>query len=455
MTVFLLLCAGCANLETQRKHYEPVTAELKSGNTLAAAEKLEKAYTDGKFPAKDRLLYYLDAGLLHYYAGDYDSSILRLQAGESAAEELFTKSIRRAAVSLLLNDNVLEYAGEDYEILYSNLICALAYLQKKDVEGSFVEIRRANLKLELLEQKYNEAARMLREGADKDTNQINIDYQSKEVRFNNDAFARWLSMHLYAQAGKYDDARIDHDLLKEAFVTQPHIYNFTPPDVRYSADSGKAILSVVGLSGLAPTKEAFTLRLRTDKQLDLVQILYTDSENKEVEYGHLPMNVKEDYFFEFAIPRVAGRASAISKVRASANGKLLGELSLIEDITTVAKETFEAKRSLIYLRSVARAVAKGLINHQQKSKVKDDGLGGWLKKALVDVVTDLSEAADLRTTQYLPGRVQIADFQVEPGTYDVTVSFLDSYGSEIERRIMPQVTVSPGQFNLVQAFSPK
>lgn len=453
--VFAMSILGCANLQTQRGHYEPITAELKQENFAAAAQKMEAAKADGKFPGKDRLLYYLDAGLLYYYAGDFDSSIERLQTAEQSSEDLFTKSISRAALSVLLNDNVLEYAGEDYEILYTNLICALAYMEKGNVEDAFVEIRRANLKLELLEQKYNDAARVLRDGAEKDTAQVKIDYEAKKIKFNNDAFARWLSMHLYAQAGKYDDARIDHDLLREAFLTQPHIYDFPTPNVAYQADSGKAILSVAGFLGLAPTKEGFALRIRTDKQLGLVQVLYTDTENKDQEYGHLPIPVKADYYFKFAIPRIVARPSTIAKVQVSIGETQLGELAMLEDVSSVAKETFEAKKSLIYLRSIARAVAKGLTTHQAKKKADDGGLTGWLKKAAIDVAADATEAADLRSSQYLPGKIHVADFQIAPGTYDVTLTFLASNGTVVEKKVIPNVAVRPGGFNLVQAFSPK
>jgi hypothetical protein len=441
----IFIIAGCGAVATQNKFYAPVTEELKSGRYEAALKKFES--NRKKFDEKDRFLYYVDSGALYHYAGVYDSSIARLSLAENAAEELFTKSISRAAASLLLNDNILEYAGEDYEVLYTNLLKALSFASLGKYEDAFVEIRRANLKLDLLEQKYVGAAAILNRNKPPDA--PDMTYEHKSVRFNNDAFARYLSMHMYAASGKLDDARIDFDLLEEAFATQPHIYNFAMPDVVYSSDSG-TVLSVVGLVGLSPVKEAVNLRIRTDKDLDLVQVLYTDSENQDTEYGHLPWPVNEDYYFKFAIPKMISRSTSIGVVRVYADSQFIGELQLLEDVSAVAQETFEAKKSLIYLRSVARAVAKGLTTHKLKEKVDSGGAGGWLKKAAVDVGSDITENADLRCSHFLPGRILVLDVELPPGEYDLMIEMLDQDGHVLDQVQYRDYTIRAGNFNLLQ-----
>lgn len=449
-----VLSCGCSSVATRRGFYDPIVADVRSENYPGAVVKIEKALEENKFTKKDRFLYFLDAGLALHYAGNYQLSNEKLQLAEEAAEELFTKSISRAAASVLLNDNVLEYSGEDYEILYANLIKALNYLALGEFDEAFVEIRRANNKLGLLEDKYAEAAREYQRGAEADTTKTGIDYKPKHVRFYNDAFARYLSMHLYAADDKPDDARIDYNFLTEAFESQPFVYNFAQPEVFYQAEN-KAILSVVALAGLGPRKEAFTLRLRTDKDLGLVQILYTDSDGREAEYGHLPLPVEADYYFKFAIPRVDARPSDIGRIRLLANGIEVGELRLLEDVAAVAEETFEAKKSLIYLRSVARAVAKGLVAHNMKKKADTGGLEGWLKKAAIDVATDVSENADLRSAQLLPGKVYVGDFALEPGIYDLAVEFYAADGLLISRDVFTGYNVTSSGLNLIEAISPR
>ncbi len=455
LLVMTLLTAGCGSVRTQTGFYEPVHTNLQAGSFEQAAAGIEKAKEDGKYQHKDRLVYYLDAGMVYHYASLLDSSNARLHLAESSAEELFTRSVSREATSMLLNDNVLEYPGEDYEILYANLIKCLNYVRKNETEAAFVEVRRANLKLELLEQKYADAAKEMTRASRTDTLDFDIEYAVDEVHFHNDAFARYLSMHMYAADRKWDDARIDHEFLQQAFSRQPHVYQFDMPDVKYRASDGKSIVSVVGLAGLSPTKEAFELRIRSDKDLNLIQVLYTDTDGREAEYGHLPIDLGVDLYFKFAIPRIERRPSSVRTARVYANDTHIGDLQLIEDLYLVAEETFRARKSLIYFKTIGRALAKALANYKLKKKVDSGGLAGWLKKAAVDVVTDITEGADLRCCRTLPGKIYVGDFELEPGTYDLRIEFIDHAGQTLDITYYPQYRVLERGLNLVEALSLK
>ena len=449
----MFAAVSCSSVATRKKFYEPITTDVKSQNYKGAYLKIESARDKNKYSKKDRLLYYLDSGFAAHYASLFDTSNVKLTRAEEAADDLFTKSISRAATSILLNDNVLEYSGEDYEVLYTNLIKTLNYLSIGQFDEAFVEVRRANLKLELLDQKYGNAAKTLQNGVEGDTAGVKINYDLAKVRFNNDAFARYLSMHMYAADGKMDDARIDYDYMVRAFNEQPFIYNFPMPDVKYAPDSsGNTIVNVVALSGLSPVKEAVNLRIRTDKDLGLVQVLYTDGEKKDSEYGHLPLPVKADYYFKFALPKVASRESIVHGIRFLADSKVVGDLHLIEDVSMVAEETFQAKKSMIYFRTIARAVFKGLVTHEAKQKVDTGGFEGWLKKAAIDVGADITENADLRCSQLLPGRIYVGDFELAPGVYDLRVEFIGSGGGVIYSQNFPGYEVKSRGINLVEAI---
>lgn len=448
-----LLCSGCASLSTQTKYYEQIRRDLRGGNTAAAITALERARQEGKFAEKDRFLYYFDSGLAYHFADSFAVSNRRLDLAEQAAGELFTKSISRAAASLVLNDNVLEYAGEDYEVLYANLFKALNYLALDNFEAAFVEIRRANLKLQQLEQKYFDAARTFRAAQATDSTRPMLAYDVKPSRFANSAFARYLSMHMYAAAGQWDDARIDHDLLAEAFATQPEVYNFPMPAVDYQS-TGFGQLSVVALIGSAPEKRDLKLRLRTDKQLDLIQILYDGATDDGPVYGQFPAPIAEDYYFKFAIPVMTPGATAVQRVRIVVDGEPIGELQLLEDISKVAAETFEAKKTLIYLRTVARALAKGLAAHELKAKIDKDDVGSWLLKFAVDVGTDVLENADLRCSRLLPAKIYAGDFTLPPSHYDVRAEFLDDAGAVVTVISRPGFAIVANHFNLANLFCP-
>ncbi|MGR5489135.1 hypothetical protein ACPV5F_25140, partial [Vibrio alfacsensis] len=46
--------------------------------------------------------------------------------------------------ALAVNDNITEYVPPDYELGYLHLYLGLNYIQKNDLEGALVEVRRAN-----------------------------------------------------------------------------------------------------------------------------------------------------------------------------------------------------------------------------------------------------------------------------------------------------------------------
>lgn len=446
--VLAVVAGGCGSMATRTGFYEPATEAVRAGQPDSAVAVIEAARLDGKYSEKDRLVYFLDAGFLNHFSGRYEASNEKLLLADAAAEELFTKSISKAALSMLLNDNALEYSGEDYEILYGNLISALNYAALGQFDDAFVEIRRSNLMLQKLEQKYADAKRQLDRGSPDDTAHIEIDYEIDKVRFLNDAFARWLSMHMYAADGKFDDADIDYSLMVAAYQEQPHIYGFDVPTVKYhSAD--QAVLSVVSMIGLAPVKESLSLRIRTDKDLGLVQVLYDGTGEEDTEYTHFPINVGADYYFKFAIPQLVDRPSEVGAVQVLVDSVSVGYLQLIEDVGQVVRETYSARKTMTLVRSVGRAVVKGLATHKLKKEADTGGFGGWLKKAAIDVASDFTENADLRCSRFLPGRILIGDFEIAPGRHSIEFVFKDHNGHELGRTSFHDYPVSSSGLNLL------
>lgn len=443
---YCLTLSGCASMATRRAFYQPVEQAVANQQFPTALAQLRSSAERGKFASKDRLLYYLDAGYLSYYCGEYDSALVFLHQAESTADELFTKSISTAAASLLLNDNALAYAGEDYELVYVNLIKALCYLSQGKFDDALVEIRRVNLRLEGLTQKYGTVATMMQAAAAGDSTHPQLPITVDGSQFSNSAFARLLGLLLFAADGRPDDARIAHDQLTASFVAQPNLYPFQQPTVDRLERSDPP-LTIIALVGRAPRKESFTLRLRTDKELDLVQVLTTDSDGNESEYGHFPLPVSEDYYFKFAIPRLVDRPSEISSIRVGQAGREAARFSLLEDVSLIAHDSFRARSSLVYVRTLARAIVKGLATHKLKKKADTGGFEGWLKKAAIDVGADLTEAADLRSSQFLPGKIYVA--QVPYNAADsLSIEYYDAGNLLVDREAIQPVFIGRRQLPL-------
>lgn len=148
-----LLLAGCAPLF--RSHdfaangltrYDDRLRRLASEGradsalALAAPERAEVG---------DELLRLQYEGLLAHYAGRWEESNAALQAAATLAEERYTRSLSRAALSLLTSDNVLPYRPPGTERLLLHYYGALNYLRAGDEESAAVEARRLSHLLNL------------------------------------------------------------------------------------------------------------------------------------------------------------------------------------------------------------------------------------------------------------------------------------------------------------------
>jgi hypothetical protein len=190
-----LLLNSCSSLFTQTAHFQAIEEKIGEQDFASAANQLA-SYKNKHYKAKDRVLFYLDMGLLHHYNRDYSKSVEYLTEAEDAIDFLFTKSVSRGAASLLLNDNVLEYSGEDYEDIYINVFKAINFIKLDEFDKAFVEIRRLNEKLNVLEDKYRDLARSLQQAEEAE-----IDFEPGSNRFHNSILGRYLSMLIYRSEG--------------------------------------------------------------------------------------------------------------------------------------------------------------------------------------------------------------------------------------------------------------
>ncbi len=141
LLILVFIAISCSSVVTSTVHYNAVDNFVNQDRFAEAVNALENSKKES-FDYKDRVLYWIDLGLLNHYANNDSLAIENLQLADFAIEELYTKSVSKAAVSMLLNDNALDYSGEDYENIYINVFKSLAYYREGLSESSLVEIRR-------------------------------------------------------------------------------------------------------------------------------------------------------------------------------------------------------------------------------------------------------------------------------------------------------------------------
>lgn len=447
LIIILFTSIGCSNIRTRDAYKESLLDNVQKRNFSGALQIIEDT-KEKSFSEKDRVLYSLYRGVLLHYNQEYQESNEALDLAEEAIEELFTKSISRAASTMLLNDNTFAYAGEDYEDIYINIFKTLNYINLGQAESAFVEVRKVNDKLNLLEDKYKAYAK---EYNNSDDSKISIDIKS--IQFNNSALARFLSMMLYRADRQFDDVRIDNMYLEEVYTLNAHIYNFSKPDLTGFTEikMGNAKLNFISFTGLAPEKYPLNYRVATAENMIIV---FVDDGNEVDGQQFFFPGVAGGYYFKFSVPRMRERTSEISKITIEVGDKKIGELDKIEDINRIAKETFEIRANMAYVRAITRTVVKGVasILAQQEMEKRTGELGGLLTKLGAAALTEASEAADLRSCFIFPGFAYIGDYDVSPGTYNIKINFVDRYNNVVYTEFLNDYEVKENKINLIESY---
>ena len=449
----VLLLSGCASMSTNKEHLATTEQMLARHDYAAAANTVLRARDVGYTP-KERVVFWLDLGMLEHYAAQWDSSNTNLTDAEDAIEELFTKSVSKAALSLLLNDNALDYSGEDYEDIYLNVFKALNYVHLGLPDEALVEVRRIDGKVRLLQDKYQKLAKGYQQSAD-----AKLDIKTGESRFHTSALAQWMAMLLYRADRKYDDARIALEGISTAFANQAQLYPFSRPNLEsYLAPADRARLDVVSFVGRCPDKKARTLYIHTEK--DLIIIAATEENpRKHQELEELDVfpweGVEEGYHFKFQLPYLEPIGTEVQRVRLLIDGMPAGNLDLIESLENVAMDTWKIKEPMVYLKTIIRATAKGLLAEQGKQKMTNelgDGFLGFAARLATDIAVDATENADLRISRFFPAQALVGEFGVEPGPHQLTVEYYNTHGVLMFSDNLGEVDVTLTGVNLVESF---
>ena len=431
VSISLALCiTSCvsANLD-----YTEVDSEIHSSDYSDALNIIESKVSY-YYGLNDKVLVYLDKGILEHFAGYYEKSNENLHKAEVQIEKNFTKSISQALGQALINDTVADYAGETYEDIYTNIFKCLNYIHLNKIEDAMVEIRRFDNKMKVVGHEYQgiiDAQKKKCNSADELSAMSDAD---SEVKFHNSAFARYLSMLLYRTAGDYSSAKIDYEKIKDAFKYQPEIYNFGMPqnlEDELVMPEDKARVNVVCFTGKSPIKVEEVIRL--------------------------PLG---DTYFKFAIPILARRPTEIYGIQAVFRAHESDEvyklnLHAIESIENIASETYKQHFAAIYGRAVGRAFGKAI-----KSGVygfiaensKDSSVGGLFEflNFASQIGTEVTEFADTRISRYFPGFASVGGINIPEGFYTVVVTFYDSSKRSIMSTAIPDYEVKAGELNLIE-----
>ena len=376
---FCALIAGCSSARVSDHEADDL---FRSGQYEAAAAHLRKGVLDQGDGGRDALLYLLDEGLALHAAGKYAESNKVFQKADRIAEIKDYTSIATEAATLLTSENIKSYKGEEFENVLISAYLAMNYALMSDYENAAVEARRVNRKLEL----------MVSQGGRK---------------YQQNAFARYLSAIVHEAEGEWNDAYIDY---KKTYDLVPGFPGL-----------GRDLWRTAGIVGIRDQMEEWREKFGLSKDdLKEAKRIAPKSEGGKgaaeiiVIYQNGISPVKKPNPAWNSLPRFVPRFNPVRTARIEINGEVKGTTAVLHDIEAIAIENLEEKNGGMIAKKIGGVIAKEVLARQIEERTNSPLLG-----LLARVTMYASDQADLRSWNLLPRDLEMARFAVEPGTYTV------------------------------------
>ncbi|MCY3740197.1 MAG: hypothetical protein OXH00_04170 [Candidatus Poribacteria bacterium] len=423
------LMIGCAGYK-----FQEVIEPLETGKPEDAYIYLQK-----KAPKEPDIPYQFELGLVAHYANNFAESSKALGTAEDIAEDRYTKSVSKELGSLVTSDKLRPYSATQYERLLSHYYRALNYFYLNQQDDALVECRRATALINYFK------------GED------------EKYDFFGTGFLAHLSGMFFEATGELNDAYISYKQAAEyyknasektgvetpkdignALVRLTRRLGFTDEFERYrdeygepplhSKDTGELILFYE--SGYVPPKGQETLMFPILKKDDVEDEKFVPTLiGRE---GMVFEDVELEYLLRVAIPTIDSHRPRFAGIKVAVEKQEPVSGVLVEDVETIAIETFKAERPIILLRTLARALGKYLLTRQAGKKNETLGL-------LTNLVGVLTEQADTRSWRTLPNQIFMVRMPLPAGTHTLNLSFLDANGQVRGSQSVPDIKIYPNR----------
>lgn len=422
------LIIGCGGYK-----FQEVIESLESGQPENAYIYLQK-----NAPKKSDIPFLFELGLVAHYANHFQESNAAFDQAGDIAEDRYTKSVSKEAVSLVTSDQMRPYPGSRYERLLSHYYRALNYVYLNQLDGALVECRRATALINYFKGE-------------------NEDYD-----FFGAGLLAHLSGVLFEATGEWNDAYISYKQAAEYYRNAAE-----KTGVEMPADIGRSLVGLARKLGFADELERyqeqygkFSQRPENTGELILFYesgyvpakgedaltfpILKTDDVDDEKfvptlmgRQGRVYKEIELEYLLRVAIPTIDSHRPLFSGIEVAV-GAVKAKGVLVEDIENSAIETFNTQRPIILLRTLGRALLKYLA--YRKANKENEALG-----LLVNLAGAVTEQADTRSWQTLPNQIFMVRMPLPAGTHTLNLSFLDENGQVRGRDSAPNIKINPNR----------
>ncbi len=389
---------GCA---TYSSSFSAIESDLGSQQYDAALQGIEKQSES----STDRVLYLLDKGMVLRMKRDFAASNQALEAAKMEMERLYAASVSENALSFVVNDATVSYAGDPYEQVLVHVYMALNYLELGEPDDARVEVLQANVKL--------------REIAEKDP----------AGKITGDAFSRYLAGLVYDDSREWSDAMISYRQAYQTYKQYDASYGLAVPDMlkhdllRLATQQGltEEAAQYSREFGIAPAQRDHD---RTAESGELIFVLSNGLAPIKREHAVHAATANTGVLVRIAVPYYESRANNVVSARISTSGKE-ADTEPMENIDAIARATLDAHMPAIIARGIAREGIKiAATNAAFASAGNNNDAVNLLGGVAVQVAALTTERADTRSWLTLPANIQLARLRLPTGSYTIKVELL-------------------------------
>jgi len=396
--LFFCFLAGCASFGERTIK---IRHEFASGDLDKANAEIDKALKTKKKS---------DADLLRL-----NQAIIALSSGKPQEAERLLREVRdrfdqyererekrvaEKAVSMLLDDNVVAYAGEDYEKVLIRVFLALSNLMHDGTDAPAYALQIGHKQNEIIQKgtmqdpkdsqkKVNPKAESYRQVA---IGQYLIGVMQEATFRNHDDVIRYYEAVNAWEPG-FTQGRQDLERARHGVHAQP----------------GNGVVYVFALVGSGPFKEQRNCEVLHDAQI-LTTFLIAMMSSRPT----LPD------FSPIMIPYIVRPRETVSALSVSIDNKWSARTETLTDIGRMAEEQFEAIQPQIVAKAVIRRTLKKGILYGSKEMLDVNPWVGLVMDAGAMVVQSL-ETADTRSWNLLPAEIQVTRLEVPAGEHRLTL----------------------------------
>ncbi len=408
-------------------------SELQNGNI----DKAYKLINGNKFLKKKRntMLKLLEKGKLAHLNGLYKESNTYFNSVDSILD-LNLKYVGGAILGTLTNPEATPYKAEDFEKVTIHYYKALNYYYQGKFDDALVEAKRINLKLNKINDKYA---------------------PGKKNRYTSDAFALSLQGLLYEAMGDINNAFISYrnaidlylkseskiyfgvplpkslaqDVLRTSkqlgFENEYDFYkrklnmSYSPPQFKSGGQ-----LALIWEKGLVPYKDQtyFTFHMVPQNGVNILDIT-----NSELGIS-IPIPVSSDQkknsydVFNVAFAKYQSRAAYFNSAKIEVNSATYS-FEEVENYEYIAIKTLEDRRLREITNAATRLATKKIAEYAVREE--NDNLGTALS-----IFNALTEKADTRNWQTLPGSLNYVRIPLNPGKNTIKITYTATNGKTLE-----------------------